>query len=136
MNGLGRSEGLVDGVDRAGRDTGAFEFDREIVSSPSGDETAEQGREFVAILRPHAVGDESRVVGEIRPAQDGHQGAELPVVGGTDEEVTVEGSEDLIRHDRRVVVAGALGHLPLETQFDAWGCSSEITESSRVMSTS
>lgn len=68
-------------------------------TGPLQQDLLQEGEEELAVLDPGGVGGEAGVVGELRPAQDGAQGAELGVRPHGHHEQAICSGEGLVGHD-------------------------------------
>ena len=88
-----------------------FELGQEIAPRPLGGESGEARDQLIAIFESIGIGAVARVVRDLGCSQCRTELGELVVVAGGDDDVSVRDREYLVRHDVRVGIADALGHL-------------------------
>ena len=107
---------LVDAVDRTAGDAARVELDDPLRARAPLGQLADRRVERLAVARPQSGVGVLRLLRELGLPQRFEQRAELRAARRRDVDVAVGGGEDAHRRQRRVVVAGLLGHLALDQE--------------------
>ena len=93
----------------------AFE---QFIAPPDRGERVEGRDQGVAIRHPGLAEGRVGRIGEIRPAQDLDQFAELPIVARRDDDVSIHHREDVVGHDVGMAIAEPAPLLPRDQEIE------------------